>query len=327
MKKLVSLFTSQLTESLKIGKYLKFNKSKLPIHNVVIMGMGGSGISGIIVSKLVSNESHIPIIICNDYSIPFFVNENTLFIVSSYSGNTEETIIAFKEAIIKKAQIVCITSGGKINEISEEHNIDKIIIPGGMPPRSCLSYIFVQLIFILFNFGIISKKILEEIENAINLINLEESNIQIRAKEFALNLKGKFPVIYSTSESEGIAIRFKQQLNENSKMLCWHNVIPEMNHNELVGWTTPNNNLSVIFLRNENDFDRNIKRINITKKLISQYTGCIFDMFSKGENRTEQLLYNIHLIDWISVELAEIKNVDVNEVNVIDFLKLELLKN
>jgi glucose/mannose-6-phosphate isomerase len=125
---------------------------------------------------------------------------------------------------------------------------------------------------------------------------------------------------------EPVAVRLRQQINENSKALCWHHVVPEMNHNELVGWTEKNENLAVLYLRNDDDYSRNVVRMDINKKIIGQYAGDIIEVYSKGESLAEKALYLVHLGDWISWYLAELRGVDALEVNVIDFLKGELAK-
>jgi glucose/mannose-6-phosphate isomerase len=130
-------------------------------------------------------------------------------------------------------------------------------------------------------------------------------------------------VIYSAANVEAVAIRWRQQLNENSKVLCWHHVIPEMNHNELVGWRS-SGKFAVIILRNDTDYSRIQQRMNIAKNIISQYTPHIIEVYSKGESFLEKSLYLIHLGDWVSYYLAERKKVDPVEVNVIEYLKAEL---
>jgi glucose/mannose-6-phosphate isomerase len=134
------------------------------------------------------------------------------------------------------------------------------------------------------------------------------------------------PVIYSDASFEGVAVRFRQQINENSKMLCWHHALPEMNHNELVGWTTPNDKLAVVFFRNETDYKRTQARMELTKKIVSGYTPHVFEIWSKGNTPIERTLYLVHLGDWISWYLSELKQIDATEVKVIDFLKGELAK-
>ena len=125
---------------------------------------------------------------------------------------------------------------------------------------------------------------------------------------------------------EGVAVRFRQQINENSKMLCWHHVVPEMNHNELLGWRTNTNGLAVVYFRNKSDYDRNQIRIDINKKVISKFTQNITEIWSKGDSLIENSLYHINLGDWTSLYLSEMNNVDAIEIDVIDFLKGELAK-
>lgn len=261
-----------------------------------------------------------------DYFIPGFVNENTLIIVCSYSGNTEETINAMQLAMQKNAQIICITSGGRIKELAEQHNFDLILIPGGFPPRACIGYSLVQLLHVFEVKGIANLHYKQEVETAIHLLIQKQDDIREKAGKFADLLHNKIPVIYSLGNTEGLAIRFRQQINENSKMLCWHHVIPEMNHNELVGWAGGNRNLAVCILRTSFDYERNIARLEINKEIFAKYTDTIFEVFADGESLLVQSLYLIHITDWVSVYLADLKKIDPTEVKVIDFLKGALAK-
>lgn len=326
MKTLISNFSKQLTEAIHIGNNAKLTTSSSTISNVLICGLGGSGIGGSIVSELVIANATVPISVSKGYFIPAFVNENTLVIISSYSGNTEETINCLLLAIERKAKIVSITSGGKIQELSNTNKFDCILVPGGMPPRSCLGYSMTQLFFILGFHKIISNNYKAELEAGIKLIEREENNIITEAKSIAETLKDKTPVIYATTTNEGIAIRLRQQLNENAKILCWHHIIPEMNHNELVGWTEKNNTLSVLFLLDKDEYSRNMARVEINKEVIKKYAFAITEIYSKGNSVLEKAIYFIHLGDWISVLLAEYRGVDAVEVNVINHLKSALSK-
>lgn len=327
MEKLIQNFTRQLSEAMEIGNKAQLNSVKNEIRNVVVSGLGGSGIGGNLVMEVVAGKMKIPMMVNKDYHLPAFVNENTLVIISSYSGNTEETLSAMKEAIERMAKIICVSSGGKIIEIAKANKLDYINIPGGMPPRSCLGYSFVQQLFILKHYGLIDGFFMDYINNAIKSLNEEEDCIKVEAKRIASKLIDKIPVIYITAQMESVAVRFRQQIDENSKMLCWHHVIPEMNHNELVGWRTRDEKLAVIFFRNENDFSRVKQRMNINKEIIKQYTPSVFEIYSKGSSLLEKSLYLIHLGDRISYYLAEMRNMDSVEVKVIDYLKGELAKS
>lgn len=326
MKTLVANFSKQLSEAITIGNDARLNESANKISNVLICGLGGSGIGGSIVSELVVGNAAVPINVTKGYFIPAYVNENTLVIVSSYSGNTEETLNCLELAAGKNAKIVSITSGGKLLEISKQKGYDHIVVPAGMPPRACLGYSLTQLFFILDFFKIIDNRYKEELENAIKLIDKEEVNIIAEANSIAEKLKEKTPVIYATTYYEGVAVRLRQQLNENSKMLCWHQIIPEMNHNELVGWTQKNDNLSVLIFIDKQEYSRNLARIEINKEVIKKYTSHITEIFSKGNTAIEKTIYFIHLSDWISVILGELRGVDLMEISVINHLKSELSK-
>ncbi|HXC06042.1 MAG TPA: SIS domain-containing protein, partial [Bacteroidia bacterium] len=202
--------------------------------------------------------------------------------------------------------------------------LDLITVPGGMPPRACLGYSLTQLLFILQFHQLIGNHVTSDLQAAIQLIEKEEEAIRKEAAGISEKLFGKLPVIYATTYFEGIAIRFRQQLNENSKVLCWHQVIPEMNHNELVGWREKNDSIAVILFRDKEEYERNNARIEINKKVISTYTPNITEIWSKGKSMIEKSIYFIHLGDWISVDLAEKRGFDANEINVINQLKSHL---
>lgn len=324
MKTLVANFSKQLTEAIAIGSSAKLTASPNKIFNVLICGLGGSGIGGSIVTELVAGNACVPINVTKGYFIPAYVTENTLVIISSYSGNTEETLNCMEQAMAKNAKIVGITSAGKVLETCRSKNYDCIVVPGGMPPRSCLGYSLTQLFFVLGFHKIINTNYKAELETAVKLIDSEEKSIIAEAKNIAEKIKGKTPVIYATTYNEGIAIRFRQQLNENSKILCWHQIVPEMNHNELVGWTEKNENLSVLFFLDKDEYSRNLARVEINKEVIKKYTSNITEIYSKGNSIIEKAIYLIHLGDWISIHLGEMRGVDLMEVNVINHLKSKL---
>ena len=326
MKTLVEGFTKQLKEALDIANSAVLVK-KNNIQNIVVTGLGGSGIGGTILSELVQAECPVPIIVNKDYFLPKFVNENSLVVISSYSGNTEETLSAMKQAIDKNAQIVCITSGGEVRVIAEKYKFDTIIIPGGHPPRSCIGYSLVQLFKIIQFNGFVKTDLLNQVKETIILLDAEKEAIKVESAIIAKKLLNKISVIYSLGSCEGAAVRFRQQINENSKMLCWHHTLPEMNHNELVGWTERNDNLAVVTFRTTFDYDRTIKRYDICKTLFAKYSNSVTDITAKGTSKVEQFFYLINIGDWISCYIADLKNIDAVEVNVITNLKNELAKS
>lgn len=185
--------------------------------------------------------------------------------------------------------------------------------------------LFVNATFFVLNFHtIIDDTFKTNLQSAIKLIDTEEKNIVAEAKEITEKIKNKIPVIYATTYNEGVAIRFRQQLNENSKVLCWHQIIPEMNHNELVGWTQKNDSLAVLIFLDRDEYSRNLVRVEINKEVIKKYAASVTEVYSKGNSSIEKAIYFIHLGDWVSILLAEARGVDATEINVINQLKSKL---
>jgi len=172
----------------------------------------------------------------------------------------------------------------------------------------------------------ISNSIAKGIKTSIDLIKYNQDDIRAEAKKIAQKLYGKTPIIYTTDRMESVAVRLRQQINENGKLLCWHHVIPEMNHNELVGWKDVRNDVAVLYLRNKDDYKRNAIRIDINKDIIGKLTDTVLEVYSKGNTLTEKMMYFVNLGDWISWYMSELHGVDSIEVDVIDYLKGELAK-
>lgn len=324
MIKFISKFTQQLEEAFDIGKKSSLNKTNKTLENVIICGLGGSGIGGVIASQVIENYSNIPVIVHNTYSLPKFVGENTLVIISSYSGDTEETISSLEEALKRNAEIACISSGGKVTKIAVKNNLNLIPVPVGNPPRAMLTYSLTQLFFILNNYELIYDEFEKNLINTISLLNNEVENIKLEAKKITEIVKNKTILIYTDASFGGVGTRFKQQINENSKALAFSNVVPEMNHNELLGWTGGNDSFAAIFLRNKTDNERNQFRMEICKEIISGKTKSVVEVFSKGNSTIENVFYLTLITDWISLYLANEYEVDSIEIRVIDRLKNEL---
>lgn len=326
MKQLIENFPVQLQEALQIGKQAKFTIPQKSFRQVLVSGLGGSGIGATIVQEYVSQQLKIPFLVNKDYSIPKCVNEETLFIACSYSGNTEETIMAVLQAKKAGAFIVCVSSGGQLLELANKHHWLSIQIPGGMPPRACLGYSLIQLLFVLKSAGLIKGGFEKEIESAIERVQSESKQMEKKGKFLAEKMIGKEIAIYATSGHEGLAIRFRQQINENSKALGWSSVLPEMTHNEIVGWKAAHPNLMVVFCYHPNDFPKNLKRMKILQKVVKTYSPNHVEIVLKGESYWEKAFTFIHLTDWVSYHLALLGKNDPVEVKVIDYLKKEMSK-
>lgn len=328
MDQMITRFPAQLLEALEIGERADIIGHDHAIHHVFVAGMGGSGIGANFVQSIVSQECTVPITVGKDYTVPTFVNEHTLVILSSYSGNTEEVLFVFDHVIKTNCKIVCVASGGKLHQLALEHNLDFIKLPTGWSsPRACLGYSFVQQLFILNKLNLIQETFSDKIKKAVDSLTANRNEIQSNAQDIANRIHNKIPIIYSSTQFEPAAIRLRQQLNENSKMLCWHHAIPEMNHNELVGWKFNEEDMSVILFRSALDSKRNDLRLDISTEIIRPLCHDLLVIQGVGGSKVEQLLYFVHLGDWISWYTAQLRRVDAIEIDAIIKLKTALAKN
>lgn len=325
MKDLIKNFPNDLIKSVSETDNEMFWPSNAPEDNVVICGLGGSGIGGAVASQLFADELSTPVHVLRDYDLPAFVNERSLVIACSYSGNTEETLTVVKEAERRHCTIAAVTSGGELAKLAKEKEYSHIIIEGGQPPRSAFGKSFPKLLRMMEHYGIIKRGHDAEVRKAGEFLNQEQESIQTESKKLAEALHNKHAIIYGDAKFFGVAERFRQQLNENAKVLCCHHFFPELNHNELVGWAGAGDDLQVVLLRHDFENLRTSARMKISKPIITKHAP-VMEIQSKGDSILEQALYNIHLCDWASYYLSELRGVDSVEVNVIDHLKSELAK-
>ncbi len=326
MNTLIERFAEQIEEAISIGQNATISPDT-DIKNIYVAGLGGSGIGGDFVANFLRDQLQVPMNVGKEYDIPAYVGPDTLCIVSSYSGNTEETLASMKIMLERGAKMVCIASGGKIIAAAKEHGLEYVQVPGNWPsPRACLGYSVIQQLYVLTKKGLVSDTAITQLQAVADMILAEEAGIKTEAEAIAQKLHHRTAVLYSTLALEPVTVRFRQQINENSKALCWHHIIPEMNHNELVGWKDKRDDLVVIYLRRADDYKRNQIRIDINQEIISKLCAEVIDIHAKGDNLIMQSFYLVHLVDWVSWFLAELRGVDSIEVNVIDYLKGELAK-
>jgi glucose/mannose-6-phosphate isomerase len=272
--------------------------------------------------------------VCRSYDLPHWVDTDSLVVVSSYSGNTEETLSALLQAQERGAKIVCITSGGKAGELAQKNGWPVFALPAGFPPRSALAHLTVPLLVALHRLKCIADPAKEVGETSVLLQRLAQSwgpqsdpqhNL---AKRIAGALTEKLPIIYAAHGLFEIAAwRWKEQFCENAEILSWHNVFPEMNHNELVGWgQRPQSaqGLQVIYLRDRQDHPRVQKRMEITRELIEKTSAPVIEAWSEGHSRLARLFSMIFLGDLVSVYVAILSGVDPTPVHKIDLLKKRL---
>ncbi|NLW92127.1 MAG: bifunctional phosphoglucose/phosphomannose isomerase [Syntrophomonadaceae bacterium] len=328
-----------LPEQFEYSLGLEFTLSstyKSDYRNLVISGLGGSAIGGDIIRSYASSRLNIPVVVNRDYDIPAFVNQDTLFVAASYSGNTEETLSSYCKARERGANILCITSGGELALMAAADGFGLVQIPGGLMPRAATGYLFGALILALESIGLFSG-VRAELEETVALLKVlrEEFKPGIaapsnQARDIAARLKNGIPVIWGTAGiSETVALRWKTQINENAKCPAYYNIFPELNHNELVGFETPAGILSqtsIIILQDAQDNERVQKRIEITSSVIKDQVKDIINIRSRGASYLARFFSLAYLGDYVSVYLADEYGIDPTPVAVIDYLKAELAK-
>jgi glucose/mannose-6-phosphate isomerase len=326
MKTLINNFPQHLAHGLQIASDAQWKNSAKRFKAILITGLGGSGIGGSLASEWMGAYSTTPILVNKDYHLPAWVDEHALIIACSYSGNTEETLSAMQQALDRNAEVAVITSGGKVKELAETHGLNAFIVPGGNPPRSMMGYSVTGLMAYLEFYGLNTPEWREAWQEAIGKMRAERDAIYQQSATYAKQLFGKYPVVYATDGLAALAERIRQQFNENSKMLGWAAAIPEMNHNELVGWAGGNDSFAVVMLRHSGELQRNAIRAEINKDLLRKRTPHLLEWRSEAKHPIAQALCLSYLADWTSYHLSELNQVDIMDIEVIDFLKSELGK-
>ena len=321
-------------EAAKLADSIKINYSKP--SNIIVVGMGGSAIGGDLLKDWAKNKTAVPIEVNRDYHLPAYANEKTLVLITSYSGDTEESLSAFLDALKRKCMIYCISSGGALLDNAQRLNVPYLRVPGGMPPRAALPYMFVPLLMCLEKLKLVSGASLE-LEEALTVLGqvawdnspdkLAKENL---AKTFAADIMGFVPVVYGFGIYSSVARRFKQQFNENSKMVAKWEFFPELDHNEIVGWEKAEDiadNFSVIFIRDQNEPLEIRSRIETTKQLMRPSGIDMYEVYSQGKSSLAKMLSTICIGDFMSVYLAILRGIDPTPVQTISHLKEQLQKN
>jgi glucose/mannose-6-phosphate isomerase len=300
--------------------------------NIVVAGMGGSAIGGELLKDWVRDKVQVPVEVNRDYVLPAYANEKSLVVVVSYSGETEETLSTFLDAVKRKCMIFCVSSGGSLLEFAEKLGVPYLRVPSGMPPRASLPYLFVPLPKSLEKAGVVSG-VSGELSEAIRLLervsgeNAPEKPVKDNfAKTLASGINGSIPVVYGFGVFRSVAQRFKQQFNENSKVPSKWEFFSELNHNEIVGWENAEKLaecFSTIFIRDKAESDAICSRIEITKSLLSSGSK-MFEVWSQGKGVLARMLSTVCIGDFTSVYLAVLRNVDPTPVENINLLKEKL---
>jgi glucose/mannose-6-phosphate isomerase len=329
-------FPDQLREAVAMGQETPLSVSGDGITSVVVAGMGGSAIGGELAAGYLARSMSVPLSVVRGYSLPAYVGPSTFVYVSSYSGNTEETLSAYAEARERRARIVCSTTGGEVGRAAEESGHDIVGVPTGYPPRAALGFGLVPLLLVLGRLGLApdpAGDIDDAIETAqvgVGRLGLAVPSSENEAKKLASWLFGHVPVVYGTAPATSVvANRWCGQFSENSKLVAHRNELPEMNHNEIVGWsgTRPmGGDARVVFLRDEDDHPRVVRRVEITREAIAATGAEVRDVASRGKTALGRLISLVQLGDFVSLYLAMLGGVDPTPVIPIDRLKKELAR-
>lgn len=307
-----------------------------PVNKVVFLGMGGSAIGGDLVGSLAAKESRIPVLVCREYDLPRYVDGETLVIASSYSGQTEETLSAFGQALNTPAKKLAITTGGKLKSLCEKEKIPCISFDYPTQPRAALPFSFFISLGLLQRLDIIPDKSLDVSETIFKLqdtaLKINESiNIaQNAAKSLAQKLYGRLAVIYGAGITTEVAHRWKTQINENSKTMAFYEFFSELNHNAVVGYSFPEelvHQTMVVLLDSDLIHERNRLRYNVTQSLLEQ-AGIYYQVLrGEGDSALSQMMTLILFGDYVSYYLALLSQADPTPVKPIDFLKDKLARS
>ena len=299
-------------------------------QKIIAAGMGGSAIGGELFKDWARDRLTIPIDVCREYSLPAYADKNTLVFVVSYSGETEESLSAFLDAVKRKCMIVCISSGGALQEYAKKLNVPHLRVPSGMAPRATLPYLFMPLPMLLEPMGLVSNvaqevsettKVLKQISNA----NSPEKPLSENfSKKLASDVCGTIPVVYGFGIYRAVAQRFKTQFNENSKVPAKWEFFPELNHNEIVGWEGAKEfakALSVLLIRDSEEPPEIRQRIEFTKNRIREESVKTYEVQGIGKSVLAKMASVICIGDFTSVYLAVLRGIDPTPVKTIVSLK------
>jgi len=339
-------FPESCEDAVERGKRLKIPRKlkigvKLEIHygkpdNIVVVGMGGSAIGGAVLKDWLRDVAPIPIEVCREYELPAYADEKTLFFAVSYSGDTEETISGLVDAVERGCMLVAVSSNGVLQEFSERLRIPFVKLPEKIQPRFAFPYLFFPLLMVLKKLGVVEPE-WEEVEEAIeilreirNEVKPESPTSRNLSKQLALDVKGSVPIIYGFGIYGGVAQRIKTQFNENSKIPSKCEAFPELNHNEIVGWTGPDRltkHFTVILIRDKQEKSEIKARIEVTKKLVlEKKAGKVIEIYARGKSKLARALSVMYVGDFASVYLAILYGVDPSPIDVITRMKVELKK-
>jgi glucose/mannose-6-phosphate isomerase len=304
-------------------------------RQVVVLGLGGSAIGADLLRGLLVGECPVPLIVHRDYGLPAFVDAQTLVIANSYSGNTEETLSGFDEAWSRGAQLLAVTTGGKLARQAGERGVPLYVYKYETQPRAALGYSLLSLLGILQHLGLVGDQS-SEVTEAIGVMKQWRAEIEPAvpssanaAKSLAQELCGRLPVVYGAEHLGEVARRWKGQLNENAKSWAVFDVAPELTHNSVAGYAYPSSlggEAFVVMLVAASNHPRVRTRLDIVGELLRQNGIAYRVVEARGQSKLAQVLSLVHLGDWVSYYVAMLYNADPWEIANIDWVKERLSK-
>lgn len=296
--------------------------------NIIINGMGGSALPAELLSETLHQYSEdgrvVPVYIHRDYGKSRYITDSSIVFAISYSGNTEETISAYESAIAENRVVIAMAAGGALIERARELGKPYVVIPNPSPdfqPRYATLYILKALIEVLIQFGILSAEAREKVVNLLSQV--KPSDFESQGQVLAELIKGKTPVIYATCDYKLSAHLWKIKINENAKTPCFWNYVPELNHNEMVGFTNPQANFQFILLQNEVETSRNIKRFEKLQQLFESRGLAVSKILVPDfGNKLANVVAMTLIGDWTAYYLALAYGIDPTPVDMVEEFKL-----
>ena len=333
MLTLAASLGSQLREGFDTARSTGALPSPEGLRSIALCGMGGSGVAGDVVRSLYADRLPIPVAVVKGYRLPEFCGRDSLVVAVSFSGNTEETLAAYREAASRGCRLVTVCAGGELAALSEADEVARVPVPAQVPvPRAALGYLAAAPIGILDAMGLVppaedtvaeAAGVLEELAAAFGPDRTAADN---EAKAIALWLAGRTPVVWgSEGLAEAAALRWKTQLNENPKIPAWAGVLPELDHNEVEGWSDgAGTSYGVVILRHPGEHPRTGPRVDATLQAIATSGLEARQVRASGSGPLSWLLSLIMAGDFASTYLAIARGVDPMPVPVLASLKERL---
>ena len=330
LKKVIKEEYTQIKDGLDLAKNIKFDQG---FKSITISGMGGSALPGNVLRIFINNtfkasdKNRLQVFQNRFYCLPVEAYDNSLNIICSYSGNTEETIASFQECLDNNLPCVGISNGGKVKEMCLANNIAHIEVPypfENFQPRMATGYFVFSIFQLLVNSGLIKFDVTQLGAVSENLKNATDT-LEEAGKVLAKKLVGKTPIIYSGTHFKAVANIWKIKINENAKTPAFHNYFPELNHNEMVGFTNPQADFFFVMLLDEEDHPQNKKRFEVMKNLMEKRGMGVEIVKIAGNNIFEKVFSSLCLGDWTSYYLALEYGTDPTPVDMVEEFK-ELIK-